>query len=61
MPRISLFVGIALLFALAGCDGRPIGLGDPPPGVSQAEWEAQIVARNRAQRQSYSRPRGGAR
>ena len=58
MPRLVLLA--TCLGLLAACDPGPNGLGTAPPGVSQAEHDAQVAARNKARRTFYSGPRGGA-
>ncbi|SLN55950.1 hypothetical protein TRL7639_02988 [Falsiruegeria litorea R37] len=57
-PIVTAFVVSS--FALASCDVGPNGYGTAPPGVSQADWDAQQAARAKARRQYYAGPRGGA-
>lgn len=58
IARISLLILGGL--TLAACDPGPTGFGTAPPGVSQAQHDAEVQARRQARNEFYRGPRGGA-
>ena len=59
MTRHSILLLAGTLLLAAACDRGPNGYGTAPPGISQADWDAQQEARRQAKYKASQQPNPG--
>lgn len=58
-PKRTLPLALVAVLLVSACDPGPNGYGTAPPGISQADWDAQVAARRQAKWEYMSGPRPG--